>query len=176
MKTLKIALGTTSEDKLNCLLEVADQIGIKVKIVPCKVESGVSEQPVTESETKEGSINRASNALASHKDADFALGIEVGYHLDGTGRYEIFCCTSIVDGKNYAGTCESSRFPLPDYHHNVLKEGKFLGHHVKNYKKSKKDKITTYVREFVRSRKHLISEAVRNSLLLYLNRHDYKLA
>ncbi|MCS7092007.1 MAG: inosine/xanthosine triphosphatase [Patescibacteria group bacterium] len=176
MRTLKIAVGTISKDKIKFLSEVIENVGLKAKIIPCQVQSGVSDQPITETETKEGSINRANRALDIRGNADFGLGIEVGYHLDKSGRYEIFCCASIVDKKNYVGTCESSRFPLPDYHHNILKEGKFLGHHVQSYKKSKKDKVTMYVREFLKSRKHLISEATRNVLLLYLNRQDYKLS
>lgn len=176
MKALKIAVGTTSKDKLSFLNEVLDHIGISAKIYPCDVQSGVDEQPISETITKEGSVNRATRALAKEKKADCGLGIEVGYHPDKNGRYEIFCCASIVDNKSYTGTCESSRFPLPNYHHDILKTGKYLGSHVRDYKKGKKDKVSMYVREFVRSRKYLISEAVRNALLLYINKEDYNLS
>jgi non-canonical (house-cleaning) NTP pyrophosphatase len=173
MKMLKIAVGTTSKDKIKFLTDVTKHIGVKVKLIPCSVESGVDDQPINEIVTKEGSINRATRALYMSKKADCGLGIEVGYHPDTTGRYQIFCCVSIVDAKNYAGTCESSRFPLPDFHHLIVKKGEYLGEHVRNYKKGKKDSVTIYVREFVRTRKYLISEAIRNALLLYLNRDDY---
>ncbi|MCX7928867.1 MAG: DUF84 family protein [Patescibacteria group bacterium] len=52
MRTLKIAVGTNSKDKIRFLSEVIENVGLKAKIIPCQVQSRVSDQPITEMETK----------------------------------------------------------------------------------------------------------------------------
>lgn len=165
---MKIAVGTVSEQKIKYLKEVLDDIDIKAEIVPQEVTSDVSDQPITQEETQEGSINRAKKSFTKTKDADFGIGIEVGYHKDTKNNYEMFCCTSIVDTNGFASSCFSSRFLLPEFHQKILKENKKLGEHVREYKKEIDKPITNYVRELVRGRKPLIIEATRNVLLNYL--------
>ena len=63
MEILKIAFGGTSEQKIGYLKEVLEELNIKAEIIPVKVESGITEQPMTSEETKTGSLNRAINAL-----------------------------------------------------------------------------------------------------------------
>lgn len=170
-RTLKIALGTTYPQKIEYLKEALAEIGIKADILPTKVESGVSDQPLTEGETSRGSINRASEALRNNPNADFGIGIEVGYHPNKEGNFEMFCCTSILDKNNFIQTCFSSRFLLPDFHQKILKSGKYLGEYVRNYKKGINKPVVNYVRELIRGRKPLIIEATRNTILTYLE-HD----
>jgi len=79
MKKLTIAVGTTSLQKISYLKEVLKELKIKSIIKSVEVKSEVSNQPITSSETKTGSINRAKNALRKIENVDFALGIEVGY-------------------------------------------------------------------------------------------------
>ena len=110
---LRIALGSASSQKVGYLREVLAEIGIKAEIIPKEVKSGVSEQPLCEAETKKGAINRAKEALRQTPEADFGLGMEVGYHLNKEGKYEMFCCASIVDKNSFARSCFSSRFLRP---------------------------------------------------------------
>lgn len=172
-KTLVIAVGTTYSQKIKYLQLVLNDIGIKADIIPTKVESGVSEQPISEEETLKGSINRAKGALKANSNSDFGLGIEVGYHPDKQGDYEMFCCTSIVDKNNSVKSCFSSRFLLPKFHQNILKKGKYLGKFVREYRKEVDEPVINYIRELVKSRKPLIIEATRNALLTYLERNEY---
>jgi len=165
---MKIAIGTTSEQKIGYLKEVLDEIGFKAEIFPVETESEVSTQPITEDETLQGSINRARKSLDKVSDADFGVGIEVGYHLNSKSRYTMFCCTTIIDRNNFIETCKSSQFLLPEFHQKVLKKGKFLREYVREYKKEVDEPVTNYIRELVRGRKPLIKEAVRNVLLIYL--------
>ena len=130
MKKLTIAVGTTSVQKIGYLKEVLRELGIKSIIKPIEVKSKVSEQPTTSNETKIGSINRAKHALKEIKDADFALGIEVGYHKYLKNKYEIFCWATVVDKQGYKISGQSYKFLLPEYHQKVLKSGKYLGHHL----------------------------------------------
>src|SRR4030065_697752 len=110
---MKIAVGTTYIKKIDHLRDVLREIGIKAEIIPTEVESGVSDQPISEGETARGSVNRSRKALKANPSADFGLGIEVGYHSDKNTNYETFCCTSIVDKNNFIQTCFSSRYLLP---------------------------------------------------------------
>lgn len=49
-KALVIAVGTTYSQKIKYLRLVLNDIGIKADIIPTKVESGVSDQPISEEE------------------------------------------------------------------------------------------------------------------------------
>ncbi len=138
-KKLTIAAGTTYSPKIECLKNVLDEIGINANVIPVKVESGVSEQPLSEKETLTGSINRAKEAIKKISKADVSFGIEVGYHPNQEGKYEIFCCTTIVDRKNVIISSISSRLLLPEFHQKVIKEGKYLSDYVRKYKKNSKN-------------------------------------
>ncbi len=171
MKTLKIAVGTTSEQKIGYLKEVLDDIGIKAEIFPVDVKSEVSDQPITEEETQIGSSNRAKLAFEKTKDADFGIGIEVGYHKNKNEDYEMFCCASIFGKGESISNCFSTRFLLPDFHQEILKGNKYLGEYVREYKKEIDEPVVNYIREMVRGRKPLIIEATRNVLLQFLELH-----
>lgn len=171
MKTLKIAVGTTSEQKIGYLKEVLDEIGIEAEIVPTDVKSGVSDQPITEEETQTGSMNRAKAAFESVEEADFGIGLEVGYHKNKNEDFEMFCCTSIFGKGEAIASCFSTKFLLPDFHQQILKENKYLGEYVHKYKEEVDEPVINYTRELVRGRKPLIVEATRNVLLQFLELH-----
>jgi len=152
---MKIAVGTVSKQKIRYL------------------KDKVSEQPKTTKETRLGSKNRARAALDKNPEADFAIGIEIGYYQNKTGKYEMFCCTSIIDQHRFFETCSSSKFLLPKFHQDILKADKYLGKYVKEYKKDADRPTTNYIRELITDRKPLIIEATRNALLRYLNKGDF---
>lgn len=169
---MKIAVGTVSVQKLDYLKEILDEIGIKAEIVPVDVKSEVSDQPITEDETQKGSLNRASAAFKNTPDADFGIGIEIGYHKNAQDDFEMFCCTSIVDKSDFTTSCFSSKFFLPNFHQEILKNNKPLGEYVREYKKEIDKPAVNYIRELVRGRKPLIIEATRNAILNYLEIHE----
>lgn len=171
MNTLKIAVGTTSKQKIGYLKEVLNEIGISAEIVPTEVKSGVSDQPITEEETQTGSINRAKAAFEKVEDADFGIGIEVGYHKNKDEDFEMFCCTSIFGKGEAMASCFSTKFLLPDFHQQILKVNKYLGEYVNKYKEEVDEPVINYTRELVRGRKPLIIEATRNVLLQFLELH-----
>lgn len=171
MKTLKIAVGTTSEQKIVYLKEVLDEIGVNAEIIPMDVKSGISDQPITEEETQTGSMNRAKAAYESVDGVDFGIGIEVGYHKNKDEDFEMFCCTSIFGKGEAIASCFSTKFLLPDYHQQILKENKYLGEYVRKYKVEVDEPVINYTRELVRGRKPLIVEATRNVLLQFLELH-----
>lgn len=168
MKTIKIAAGTASEQKIDYLKEVLSDIGINAEVVSVDVESGVSDQPITEEETQIGSLNRARAAFENVEGVDFGIGIEVGYHKNKNEDFEMFCCTSIFGKGEAIASCSSTRFLLPDFHQQILKKNKHLGEYVRKYKEEIDEPVVNYIRELVRGRKPLIVEATRNALLNYL--------
>src|SRR3989344_5863018 len=117
MEKTIIAIGTTSTQKLEYLNELIKDVGLNIELKPIEVESGVSSQPLSEVETRNGSINRAKMALDKTASAECGLGIEIGYNKNKTGRYEIFCYASIRDRKNNVVSGKSHFFPLPNFHH-----------------------------------------------------------
>ena len=173
MKKYKIAIGTIYEQKIKFFEEALREIGVKAEVIPAKVKSGVSDQPITQEETSRGAVRRAKEALKKNPEADFAIGIEVGYHPDPSGKYEMFCCATITDKEKFTKTCFSSRFLLPEFHQNVIKKKLYLSEFVRKYSKGKNDPVTNYLRDFIIYRKFLIKEAARNILLIYLRKEDY---
>lgn len=142
-------------------------------MVPVEVESGVSEQPLSQTETQIGSLNRAKIALDKTPSTDFSIGIEVGYLPSKTGNYRIFGCASIVDKKGFSSSCFSSDFLLPKAHQEILKEGRYLSKYVREYEKGIDEPVTNYIRELVKDRRPFIIEAARNALLVYLKKEEF---
>ena len=125
MKKLTIAVGTISPQKITYLKEVLKELGIKAVIKPVEVKSEVSDQPTTSNETKKGAINRAKNALREIKNADFSLGIEVGYHKILKINLKCFVGQPLLISKNIKYLKQSHRFLLPEYHQKILSSGRF---------------------------------------------------
>lgn len=173
MKILKIALGTTYEQKINYLKEVLDELGVKAEIIPVKVKSGISTQPLTSVETKKGSINRAKEALKRINKADFGLGIEIGYKKNPQGKYEMLCWVTIIDKKGNQTSAQSHCFLLPKFHQQILKKKQFLGDYVRDYYKNSDDKIIQHLGEMIRNRKSLIINALHNALIHYLKKEEF---
>ncbi|MEI7741010.1 MAG: DUF84 family protein [bacterium] len=173
MKHLTIAVGTTSAQKISYLKEALDEIGIEASLKPIEVKSGVSEQPITSDETQEGSINRAENALKETLDADFSLGIEVGYHKGAKDKFEMFCWATILDRNGHRTSGQSHRFLLPEYHQDILGSGKYLGEHLNDYASKANDAAGVYIENMIRHRKPFIVSAIKDVLIRYLRKEDY---
>ncbi len=173
MKLLNIAVGTTYDQKINYLKEILTELGLEANILAAKVESGVADQPMTSLETKRGSINRAKEALLKNPEADFAIGVEVGYDLNEDKKYEVFCWASIVDKQGNTISHTSDRFLLPKFHQEVLKKNLNLSDYVREYFKLSNDNLTKYVGEIIQWRKPFITTAIRHALIHYLKREEF---
>jgi inosine/xanthosine triphosphatase len=158
---MKIAVGTVSAPKLQYLKEVLDELDINAELIPVEVESEISEQPLTSEETKNGSINRTKNAFLKCKDADIAIGVEVGYHPNNNGKYEIFCYATLIDKNGELFSVESHRLLLPDFHQKILKDNKYLGEYVREYLNENHDEYSQKVGEDIRSRRSFIKASIK---------------
>ena len=174
IEKIKIAVGTTSESKIKYLKNVLKELKIKAKLFPVAIQSGVSEQPKTTSETERGAINRATSALEKVEYADFSIGIEVGYHKEKHG-YEMFCWVAIVDKNGYQVLNQSHKFLLPKYYQEVLNKDHYVNEYLDGYLKNKKDKNVAkkHIDNIVRYRKPFIENALKHALVRYLNKEDF---
>lgn len=135
------------------------ELGFDCDLLSFAVASGVSEQPLTSEETKQGSINRAQAALGLAPEAKVGLGIEAGYEKIG-GRYNILCwATAILDGKVIS--CCSTPFPLPDFHHEVVEKGMYLSDHVRIFQNLSDDPAHLRLAEDLIHREPYLMDAMR---------------
>lgn len=164
---INIAVGTKSEQKLQFLEEVLAELNLKANLKPFNVSSGISDQPISSGETKKGSINRAKNSLKLFKEADFGLGIEVGYHPDKNKNYEIFCWATIVNNNGKKISARSHKLLLPTFHQKILKDNKYLGEFVRQYLNENKDTFSQEIGVIIRDRKPFIQTAIKTVLINY---------
>lgn len=164
---MKIAVGTTSKQKLQFLEEVLRELSQVYSLESFEVSSGISDQPITSKETKQGSLNRAKAAILRSGEADFSLGIEVGYHPNSSGDYEMFCWATLVDKKGNRLSTRSHKLLLPTFHQNILKENKYLGEFVRQYLNENPDELSQQVGVVIRDRKPFIQTAIKSVLLKY---------
>jgi len=169
---MKIAVGTTSEQKLEYLREILEELSFEAELIALAVVSEISEQPIDMAETKAGSINRAKNALSQCCDADASLGIEVGYHPNENGDYEILCWATLIDKNGQMISMMSDKLLLPEFHQQILKENKYLGDYVRQYLAENPDNLSQEIGEAIRGRKPFIQGAVKATLAEWINKLD----
>lgn len=169
---MKIALGTTSKGKKRFLEKVLNNKYNNFVIVPVKVDSGVSEQPLSQEETIKGATKRAKDSFEKIEDADLAFGMEGGMH-DVNGHYYYFAAVCLFDGKNtYYGLSDS--IPLPKEVSDKVNKGGYVGETIRDYlKKHPKDKKFYDLIKPIVDRDHFFNKAIANVLAIYDNRKHF---
>ena len=100
--------------------------GVGIQTVPVKVDSGVSEQPMSDQETRQGARNRVENARLMFSDADYWVGLEGGLdYFDD--RLMAFAWMVIANGKNRISETRSATLPLPPEVQALVSGGLELG-------------------------------------------------
>lgn len=97
-----IVLGSKSEIKIAALTEALEILGFRAEIISVDVESGVPPQPQNE-ETRQGAMNRSSNAMAAYPGAAVYVAIENGIFQqpDGTWVDKAVVCLTTSAGNHY---------------------------------------------------------------------------
>jgi inosine/xanthosine triphosphatase len=90
------------------------------------VESGVSEQPSTDSETYQGALNRAVNARSAVPDADYWIGLEGGIESKNS-EMESFAWMVVQDSTGLTGKGRTATFFVPPKVAELIHQGKELG-------------------------------------------------
>lgn len=125
MNSVLIAIGTKNKAKTAAVEAVAVKYFEHCKFEHISVPSGVSEQPFSDAETRQGAINRAINACEA-TGADISFGLEGGvYEIDGA----MYCCNwgavALKDGTIISSSGAS--FVLPEEIAVKLRNGEELG-------------------------------------------------
>jgi inosine/xanthosine triphosphatase len=95
-------------------------------LLPVHVDSGVSDQPLSDSETRQGACNRADNARSQQPDADFWVGIEGGIAtLDG--QLIAFAWMSVLGPGDKRGLARTTSLQLPPAIKALVDQGMELG-------------------------------------------------
>jgi len=169
MEKVKIALGSSNDDKANILKETfADLFKKEIKVIKVSVASKISDQPIGERETLQGAINRARAAFAEQPGVYFAVGLEGGL-VKIQKRFFLVCIAVIYDKENLC-VGVSSKLALPKAVSKRIEKGEFFGTVIRQYAQTlPKEKYLSQWLQMLISRKTLFKEAIRNAYLVYLN-------
>lgn len=97
-----------------------------LEFVPVDVASGVSDQPMSDRETRLGACNRAIAAHKSHPEADFWVGLEGG--IEAIDEQLIaFAWMAILGSNGALGKARTVTLPLPPAVKKLVDDGLELG-------------------------------------------------
>lgn len=97
----------------------------KFTIVQIAVESGVPDQPMTDTDSHKGALNRAINACKRVPDGDFWVGVEGGCdYIDGD---MVAFAWIVVVGSEKQGSARTALFRLPKEVQRLVESGLELG-------------------------------------------------
>lgn len=85
------------------------------------VPSEVSDQPLSDEETRQGALNRVKNARAAVTDASFYVGLEAG------NEKEVTFAWMVIESENRRGESRSASLMLPPHVVKGVHNGKELG-------------------------------------------------
>ncbi len=98
----------------------------RLSLVTLAVESGVSDQPMSDQETRQGARNRVESARLLHADADYWVGLEGGLDVFD-GHLMAFAWMVIGDVHGRTSETRSATLPLPPGIHSLVESGMELG-------------------------------------------------
>jgi inosine/xanthosine triphosphatase len=98
----------------------------EIELIPMGVDSGVSDQPMSDQETRQGARNRVENAKLKTPDADFWVGLEGGLDFFD-GHLMAFAWMVIAGSENRISETRSATLPLPPQVQTLVSEGLELG-------------------------------------------------
>ena len=90
-----------------------------------EVSSDVSDQPLSDSETLQGAINRSNNAKSKNSDADYWVGIEGGVDKKDN-QMEVFAWI-FIQSNDLQGKARTATFNLPKKIIELIDSGMELG-------------------------------------------------
>jgi inosine/xanthosine triphosphatase len=128
LQTVKIIVTSHNPVKIAAVME-AFQIqfpGREAQVVPLEARSGVSDQPMSDEETRQGARNRVANARQTHPDADYWVGLEGGLDYF-EGHLMAFAWMAVTANSGQSSETRSVTLPLPPQVQQLVSEGLELG-------------------------------------------------
>jgi len=125
----RIVIASANPVKINATKIAFEQVFTDdtFEAVGVAVPSGVSDQPMTSSETLQGALNRADNAKMQASDADYWVGIEGGIEDTDIGM-QCFAWVVILGSGERIGRGQTAIFYLPVEVAQLVRQGVELGH------------------------------------------------
>jgi inosine/xanthosine triphosphatase len=99
---------------------------VGLELIPVDIDSGVSDQPDSDHETRRGSRNRAEEAWRSHPDADFWIGLEGGV-VTIDDQLMAFAWMAIRGRNGKISDARTATLPLPPAVRELIASGVELG-------------------------------------------------
>lgn len=120
-----VAVGSTNPTKIKPVEDIFSHHFKNVTVKGVNVNSGVREQPLSDSEMYKGALTRAKKALKNVKGAEYGVGIEGGLHKYSYGWLERSLIV-IVNKKGEIGIGSSGGIVLPKIVINRIHKGETL--------------------------------------------------
>ncbi|WP_301109418.1 DUF84 family protein [Sporosarcina sp.] len=128
---MKFILGSENQAKLRAVSRIVKQHLVGSEISSVSVQSGVSAQPMSDLETRQGAINRAMAVCALREDA-YGIGLEGGVRMiEGTMYLCNWGALTTPDGKTF--TAAGAQIPIPEALAAEIRKGIELGDAVDQY-------------------------------------------
>jgi inosine/xanthosine triphosphatase len=123
----KIVVSSLNPVKLEAVKSGFERLfpDIPFEIITVSVESGVSNQPMTDEEARTGATNRAVKAREVVSTGDYWVGVEGGCDFLGEGM--VAFAWIVVLGKNNHGYARTALFRLPKKVQDLVASGVELG-------------------------------------------------
>ncbi|MGE7928053.1 DUF84 family protein [Lysinibacillus xylanilyticus] len=128
---MNITIGTTNKAKTEAVEVIARKYYDNPNFTYVKAASQVSDQPMTQEETRLGAINRSKNAI-KETGAQLSFGLEGGVtEIDGVMYVCNWGALTVADGKTY--TAAGAQIILPEEIAQEIRAGKELGPVMEHY-------------------------------------------
>lgn len=124
----RVVVASKNPVKINAAREGFERMfpNDEFEVVGVEVASGVSDQPMSDEETKRGAMNRVENASMLEPAADYWAAFEGGALEDESGEFCVFAWMIVKSKEGKIGKGRTSVFFLPPAVSALMREGKEL--------------------------------------------------
>jgi len=121
-----IAIGSKNPVKVKAVKDVFQKVFGDIRVIALDTASGVSNQPMSAQETRQGAVNRSKEALSATKGALFGVGVEGGVERIEAG---LMLCgfVAVVNEEGGLGIGGGTLLLLPPLVEEGLRMGEELG-------------------------------------------------
>jgi len=125
---MKVVVASENPVKIQATREAFEKQfpGQAVECIALATESGVGDQPFSDTETRNGAINRSHNAYELHPQADYWVGLEGGVDTFNN-QLMAFAWMAVLGPNGRTSTARTVTLPLPPSVKKLVDEGLELG-------------------------------------------------
>lgn len=168
---MNVVVASKNPVKVEATREGFEAFFSEIKLQGVEVDSGVSDQPMSDDETLLGARTRSENARKIYPAADFWVGIEGGIEIGILGLTAF--AWVVITGKENTGQSRTTSFQLPLQVAELINKGYELGVandilFKKENSKQKSGAVGILTNDKV-SRTELYKQAVQLALIPFLN-------